>query len=143
MGSKSVPPESFRTVLFTADDASGRTLAPPWQPTGRPGPLQAPIPALALDVLIAIALGACHGRLIVDDISARHGPQAASVGQVYGMLRRLLEGGYVVETTRCASATANGQQTRCMAVTDRGRELAQAEVERLRAVVSAFERAGL
>lgn len=143
METKPAPPEPLRGARVRPDDTSERTLAPPWQPAGRPGPLQAPIPALALDVLIAIALGACHGRLIVDHIHDRHGSQAASGGQVYGMLRRLLDGGFVVETTRCASSNASGQQTRCVAVTDRGRELARTEVERLRAVVSAFERAGL
>jgi DNA-binding PadR family transcriptional regulator len=96
----------------------------------------APLTAAVLYVLMALADGERHGYAIgkevlrLTDNRIRLGP-----GTLYGTLQRLIESGWVVESTPASCAAAD--RRRYYRLTRDGREALKAEVERLDVLVRA------
>lgn len=85
-------------------------------------------------VLISIADGPIHGYNILKDVAGRTaGDVQLSTGTLYGLIKRLLDDEVIVET-----ATPLGEDTRrrCYTLTAFGRQLAEAEADRLERLVS-------
>ena len=88
-------------------------------------------------VLVALADGELHGYAIIKSV-ARHTDGAAvlSTGTLYGIVKRLLAGGLIVESGRRPAAAVDDERRRYYRVTDFGRRVAVAEAERLQKMVA-------
>jgi len=87
--------------------------------------------------------GQRHGYGIVKDIQERTaGALSLEPGNLYRVLRRLLELEYIREAARGPTPESGDERRRYYAATKRGREALTAEVARMRTLVEAVE-AGL
>jgi DNA-binding PadR family transcriptional regulator len=91
-----------------------------------------PLTAAAFHVLLALADGPKHGYLILKDVAERtNGDVRLSTGTLYGLIKRFLDEELIIETT------PDDERRRPYKLTARGREVAQAEAERLERMVRA------
>jgi len=82
-------------------------------------------------VLLCLSKGERHGYLIMKEVEARTGGHVRlSTGTLYGIIKRLLDGGMVVEVP------AADPRRRAYRLTAFGRDVARAEAERLEALVA-------
>jgi len=89
---------------------------------------------LSYQILLALADGERHGYGIIREIESRGGPAAApSTGAMYLALQRMETDGLVEEAERPAGADARRRYYR---ITQRGREMAEAESRQLAALVA-------
>jgi DNA-binding PadR family transcriptional regulator len=99
---------------------------------------KSPLPLSAIYVLIAIGPKELHGYAIMSEIaritegSVRLGP-----GTLYTSIKRLLAAGLLEETTERPDPDLDDHRRRYYRLTLAGREVASAEVKRLRALVAA------
>jgi DNA-binding PadR family transcriptional regulator len=91
-----------------------------------------PLTPAAFHVLIALADGPKHGYLILKDVEERtNGDVLLSTGTLYGLIKRFLDEELIIETK------ADDDRRRPYKLTALGREVAEAEAERLERMVRA------
>jgi DNA-binding PadR family transcriptional regulator len=87
-------------------------------------------------VLLALAGGERHGYAILKDVQLHVGSQLRfGPGTIYGTLQRLMEAGWVEESTPPAADV--DQRRRYYRMTRGGREALRAEVDRLGSILDA------
>ncbi len=98
----------------------------------------APLTAALFQVLLALADGEKHGYAILKEVAVQSGGEVSlSTGTLYGIIKRLLGEGLIVESRRRPAAEYDDQRRRYYRLTDAGREAAQAEALRMEKVVAA------
>ncbi len=105
-------------------------------------PQSAPLSPATFHVLLALAGEDLHGYAILKEVERRTaGGVGLSTGTLYGILKRLLADGWIVErSTRPAEEEDDGRR-RYYRLTPRGRDVAAMEADRLdRLVAEARER---
>jgi DNA-binding PadR family transcriptional regulator len=92
---------------------------------------QAPLTAAMFNVLITLADGDKHGYAILKEVEDQTaGEVQLSTGTLYGIIKRLLAEGLIVES-RQRPAEDDDQRRRYYRLTDEGRQVAVAEAVRL------------
>jgi DNA-binding PadR family transcriptional regulator len=96
-----------------------------------------PLTAAMFHVLVALADGDRHGYAIIKTV-ARHTSDRVvlSTGTLYGIIKRLLAEGLIVESARRPRAALDDERRRYYRLTDFGRRVAIAEAERLEKMVA-------
>ena len=88
-------------------------------------------------VLLALAGDDLHGYAILKDVEMRtDGEVKLSTGTLYGIIKRLLNDGLIIERRERPSAANDDERRRYYRLTSKGREVASAEAERLEKVVA-------
>ncbi len=93
-----------------------------------------PLTAQAFHVLLALANRDQHGYGIMQDVAARTQDKIRlGAGTLYGLIKRLLEDGLIVEVreTKRPPKSEGDDRRRYYRLTSQGRRAAQAEVSRL------------
>jgi len=91
----------------------------------------------AFHVLVALAGGDLHGYAILKEVDERTaGAVRLSTGTLYGLVRRFLEDGWIVESPRRPGSDEDSRR-RTYRLTALGRSIAQAEARRLESMVAA------
>jgi DNA-binding PadR family transcriptional regulator len=97
-----------------------------------------PLTPAVFHVLVALADEDRHGYAIIKHVAARSdGRVTLGTGTLYGIVKRLLADGLVVESKRRPAAAIDDERRRYYRLTDFGRQVITAETERLEAMVSA------
>jgi DNA-binding PadR family transcriptional regulator len=97
---------------------------------------QPPTPAM-FHVLLALAGDDLHGYAILKEVTLRTaGEVKLSTGTLYGIIKRLLNEGLIVERRARPSDSSDDERRRYYRLTVQGREVAGAEAERLERVVA-------
>jgi DNA-binding PadR family transcriptional regulator len=95
-----------------------------------------PLTPAVFHVLVALSDGERHGYGIMQDVAARTGRQTImGPGTLYGTLKRLLDAGLVEEAGERADPDTGDERRRYYRLTRRGRSAANAEAERLAALL--------
>jgi DNA-binding PadR family transcriptional regulator len=103
-----------------------------------------PMSEAMFQVLVSLADGGKHGYSIMKDIADRtDGSVRLGTGTLYGIMKRLLADGLIVEVRRRSGADEGDRRRREYTLTPFGREVAKAEAERLRRLVTAARAASL
>lgn len=106
-----------------------------------------PLPQAVFQILVALADQDRHGYAIMQDVSARtNGALKLSPGTLYGAIKRMLEDGLIVEVDEVdarRSADDDDERRRYYRITQLGRDLAQAEADRLTVLLRQARAAGL
>src|SRR3954471_19758955 len=93
---------------------------------------QAPVTAAMFNVLLSLADGDKHGYAILKDVEEQTGGEVElSTGTLYGIIKRLLAEGLIVELRSRPPAENDDQRRRYYRLTEDGRRLAVAEAERM------------
>lgn len=96
----------------------------------------APLTPAMFHVLLALAGDDLHGYAILKEVELRTGGEVKlSTGTLYGIIKRLLNDGLIVEL-RQRPATDDDGRRRYYRLTPKGREIAALEAERLEKVVA-------
>jgi DNA-binding PadR family transcriptional regulator len=97
-----------------------------------------PLKPVDLELLLALAGQDLHGYGLVQAVAAHtDGLIALDPGNLYRVIKRLLESGLVVEAGQKAASDAGGERRRYYAMTPLGGQVLAAELERLRRLVNA------
>jgi len=97
----------------------------------------APLSPATFHVLLALAGEDLHGYAILKDVEQRtSGSVTLSTGTLYGILKRLLADGLIIESRARPSAPGDDERRRYYRLTPSGREIASAEAERLNQLVT-------
>ena len=97
-----------------------------------------PLTPAVFHVLVALADDDRHGYAIIKAVTARSGGAVTlGTGTLYGIVKRLLADGLVVESKRRPAAAHDDERRRYYRLTEFGRQVMSAETERLEAMVSA------
>ena len=97
-----------------------------------------PLTPAMFHVLVAIVDRDLHGYAIIKDVSVRtEGNVELGTGTLYGILKRLLADGLVLESNRRQPAEDDDARRRYYRLTPFGREVVAAETERLESMVAA------
>jgi DNA-binding PadR family transcriptional regulator len=97
----------------------------------------APLTAAMFNVLLALAGGDLHGYAILKEVAGQTGGEVQlSTGTLYGIIKRLLVDGLIVETRRRPAAEHDDARRRYYRLTDAGREAAVAEARRMEKLVA-------
>lgn len=103
-----------------------------------------PMSEAMFHVLVALADSPMHGYSIMKEVAGRtDGRVRLSTGTLYGIVKRLLADGLIVEMPRRASASDGDRKRRLYTLTPFGRQVARAEAARLQGLVSAARAASL
>jgi DNA-binding PadR family transcriptional regulator len=93
---------------------------------------RAPLTAAMFHVLLSLADGDKHGYAILKEVEAQTGGEVRlSTGTLYGLIKRLLADGLVVESRHRPAAAEDDQRRRYYRLTESGREVAIAEAVRM------------
>ena len=96
-----------------------------------------PLTPALFHVLLALADGDKHGYAVMKEVSRlTDGAVTLSAGTLYGILRRLVSDGMVVEKSERPAPELDDERRRYYHLTEFGREVAQAEAERLEDVLT-------
>jgi DNA-binding PadR family transcriptional regulator len=96
-----------------------------------------PLTPAMFHVLLALAGDDLHGYAILKEVDLRTGGEVKlSTGTLYGIVKRLLNDGLIVELRQRPAAAEDDERRRYYRLTPKGRELAAAEAERLAKVVA-------
>src|ERR1700684_4714189 len=91
-----------------------------------------PLTPAMFHVLLALAGEDLHGYAILKDVEQRTaGEVKLSTGTLYGIIKRLLNDGLIIERRERPSAANDDERRRYYRLTAKGREVAAAEAERL------------
>ena len=94
--------------------------------------MQTPLTPALFNVLLALSDGEKHGYAILKEVEEQtRGEVELSTGTLYGIIKRLLAEGLIVELRSRPAAENDDQRRRYYRLTDDGRRLAVAEAERL------------
>ncbi len=103
-----------------------------------------PLPRATFHILVALADQDRHGYAIMQDVAARtDGQLKLSPGTLYGSIKRLLEAGLILELDEPRVRTADDERRRYYRLTKFGRQVAQAEADRLGDLLRQARAAGL
>lgn len=103
-----------------------------------------PLPQAVFQILVALADQDRHGYAIMQDVAARtEGRLKLSPGTLYGSIKRMLEEGMIVEIDERPSPDEDDERRRYYRITRFGRDVAQAEADRLSALLRQARAAGL
>src|SRR5437763_7978218 len=92
----------------------------------------APLTAAMFNVLITLADGEKHGYAILKEVEEQTaGEVQLSTGTLYGIIKRLLTDGLIVESRHRPAAEDDDQRRRYYRLTDDGRKVAVAEAVRM------------
>jgi len=92
----------------------------------------APLTAALFNVLLSLADGEKHGYAILKEVDEQTGGEVQlSTGTLYGIIKRLLAEGLIVESRNRPSANEDDSRRRYYRLTDAGREVAVAEAVRM------------
>ena len=95
-----------------------------------------PLTAPSFHVLVALADGEKHGYAILKDVKRRSdGRVTLTAGTLYGVIRRLLADGLIVESDERPDPSLDDERRRYYRLTPFGRNVAAAEADRLAAMV--------
>jgi DNA-binding PadR family transcriptional regulator len=95
-----------------------------------------PLTAPSFHVLVALADGEKHGYAILKEVKRRSGGRVTlTAGTLYGVIRRLLADGLIVESDERPDPALDDERRRYYRLTAFGRDVATAETERLAAMV--------
>ena len=96
-----------------------------------------PLTPAMFHVLLALAGEDLHGYAILKEVELRTaGEVKLSTGTLYGIIKRLLNDGLVVELRQRPAAADDDERRRDYRLTPKGRELAAGETERLQKVLA-------
>ena len=97
---------------------------------------EVPLTEPTLFVLLSLASGPKHGYAIMQEVEKLSGGRVRlSTGTLYGALQRMLEGGWI-ERVEEGAADTGGRPRKSYALTDRGRTILGAEIDRLESVAA-------
>jgi DNA-binding PadR family transcriptional regulator len=100
--------------------------------------------AAAFQILVALADQERHGYAIMQDVAARtDGRMKLSPGTLYGSIKRLLDDGLIVELDERPDLDRDDERRRYYRLTAFGREVAQAEADRLTTLLRQARAVGL
>ena len=103
-----------------------------------------PLPQAVFQILVALADQDRHGYAIMQDVAARtDGALKLSPGTLYGSIKRMLEDGLIVEVDARRSPDDDDERRRYYRITQFGRDLAQAEADRLTVLLRQARAVGL
>jgi DNA-binding PadR family transcriptional regulator len=103
-----------------------------------------PLPQAAFHILVALADQDRHGYAIMQDVASRtDGQLKLSPGTLYGSVKRLLEAGLILEINEPRGQSTEDERRRYYRITKFGREVAQAEADRLTNLLRQARAAGL
>jgi DNA-binding PadR family transcriptional regulator len=103
-----------------------------------------PLTPAVLDIMVALGEEEMHGYAIMREVRRRtEGQRRLAPGTLYRSLRQMEERGWVVEAEERPEAGLDDERRRYYRLTDLGRKVAVAEVERLEGLVSAARSKGL
>jgi DNA-binding PadR family transcriptional regulator len=93
---------------------------------------QTPLTPAMFNVLLALADSDKHGYAILKEVTEQTaGEVQLSTGTLYGIIKRLLADGLIVELRKRPAAAEDDQRRRYYRLTSEGRALAVAEAERM------------
>lgn len=116
-----------------------RQLSSPRDPTAH-----LPLTPAMFHVMAALSGGDQHGYALIKDVAARTGGAVTlSTGTLYGIVKRLLADGMIVESARRPAAADDDERRRYYRLTEFGRAVATAEAERLEGMVAVARGASL
>ena len=97
----------------------------------------APLTAAMFNVLISLADGEKHGYAILKEVEDQTaGEVQLSTGTLYGIIKRLLTDGLIVESRNRPAADVDDQRRRYYRLTDEGRQVAVAEAMRMEKLIA-------
>jgi DNA-binding PadR family transcriptional regulator len=103
-----------------------------------------PLTPAMLDIVVALADDELHGYAIMREVRRRtDGRKRLAPGTLYRSLRQMRERGLVAESEERPEASLDDERRRYYRLTDLGRRVAVAEVERLEGLVQAARSKGL
>ena len=103
-----------------------------------------PLTPAMLDIVVALGDEELHGYAIMQEVRRRTGGRRRlAPGTLYRSLRQMQERGLVAEAEERPEADLDDERRRYYRLTDLGRRVAVAEVERLEGVVMAARSKGL
>jgi DNA-binding PadR family transcriptional regulator len=103
-----------------------------------------PLAPAVFQILVALADQDRHGYAIMQDVAARtDGRMKLSPGTLYGSIKRMLEDGLVVELEERPDPDDDDERRRYYRLTRFGRDVAQAEADRLATLLRQARAAGL
>jgi DNA-binding PadR family transcriptional regulator len=118
-------------------------LRVPSDPSKEPNHLL-PLPPAAFQILVALADQDRHGYAIMQDVAARtNGRMKLSPGTLYGSIKRMLDDGLIVELDERPHPDHDDERRRYYRLTRFGREVAQAEADRLATLLRQARAVGL
>ncbi len=95
-----------------------------------------PLTPAMFHVLLALAGEDVHGYAILKEVELRTGGKVRlSTGTLYGIIKRLLNEGLIVEM-RSRPSKSNDERRRYYAMTLKGRQVASAEAERMDGILA-------
>ena len=98
---------------------------------------QAGLTPAMFNVLLALADGDKHGYAVLKEVAEQTGGEVQlSTGTLYGIIKRLLADGLIVEVRRRPALENDDQRRRYYHLTDTGRAVALAEAERMEKLVA-------
>jgi DNA-binding PadR family transcriptional regulator len=110
----------------------------PVKSTGRDPQNLLPLTPAMFHVLVALADGDRHGYAVIQDVSARTGGRVEiGTGTLYGIIKRLLADGLVIESKRRPAAGEDDERRRYYRLTLFGTQVVAAETARLEEMVHA------
>ncbi len=96
-----------------------------------------PLTPAVFHVLLALADGEKHGYVISKEIARRTNDEVRlSAGTLYGIIKRLLEDGFIEESEDRPDFSLDDQRRRYYRLTKLGSALAEAEAERMERVLA-------
>lgn len=103
-----------------------------------------PLTPAALNILLALAGHERHGYAIMQEVSARTGgAMRLGPATLYRSIRQMLERGWIEESAQRPDPELDDERRRYYRLTDLGRRVATAEIERLDALVGTARSKGL
>jgi DNA-binding PadR family transcriptional regulator len=103
-----------------------------------------PLAPAVFQILVALADQDRHGYAIMQDVAARtDGRMKLSPGTLYGSIKRMLDDGLIVELDERPDPDQDDERRRYYRLTRFGREVAQAEADRLMTLLRQARAAGL
>ena len=96
-----------------------------------------PLTPSMFHVLLALAGDDRHGYAILKEVELRTGGKVRlSSGTLYGIIKRLLNDGLIVELRSRPADSEDDERRRCYRLTPQGRQVATAEAERMDEILS-------
>ena len=96
-----------------------------------------PLTPAMFNVLLALADGDKHGYAILKEVEEQtSGEVQLSTGTLYGIIKRLLTDGWIVEVRNRPAVENDDQRRRYYRLTDAGRKIAVAEACRLEKLIA-------
>ena len=96
-----------------------------------------PLTPAMFNVLLALADGDKHGYAILKEVEEQtSGEVQLSTGTLYGIIKRLLTDGWIVELRNRPALENDDQRRRYYRLTEAGREIAVAEARRLEKLIA-------